>query len=111
MDNWPRSKLPGTAKRIDIDQNGRPWVVNKNGDIFVHDNNKKWQKLPGAAVDIAVDIPGAALIIGTDGKTYLFNGAKQDWDPIADEPDSSAIGAGDGQVWRLTKNNKIYQMQ
>ncbi|QPO12724.1 MULTISPECIES: tectonin domain-containing protein [unclassified Thalassospira] len=104
-------KLPGTAKRIDIDQNGRPWVVNKNGDIFVHDNNKKWQKLPGAAVDIAVDIPGAALIIGTDGKTYLFNGAKQDWDPIADEPDSSAIGAGDGQVWRLTKNNKIYQMQ
>ena len=104
-------KLPGTAKRIDIDQNGRPWVVNKNGDIFVHDNNKKWQKLPGAAVDIAVDIPGAALIIGTDGKTYLFNGAKQDWDPIVDEPDSSAIGAGDGQVWRLTKNNKIYQMQ
>ena len=104
-------KLPGTAKRIDIDQNGRPWVVNKNGDIFVHDNNKKWQKLPGAAVDIAVDIPGAALIIGTDGKTYLFNAAKQDWDPIVDETDSSAIGAGDGQVWRLTKNNKIYQMQ
>ncbi|CAM3470923.1 tectonin domain-containing protein [Thalassospira profundimaris] len=104
-------KLPGTATRIDIDQNGRPWVVNKNGDIFVHDNNKKWQKLPGAAVDIAVDIPGAALIIGTDGKTYLFNAAKQDWDPIVDETDSRAIGAGDGQVWRLTKNNKIYQMQ
>lgn len=104
-------KLPGTAKRIDIDRNGRPWVVNKNGDIFVHDNNKKWQKLPGEAVDIAVDIPGAALIIGTDGKTYLFNAAKKDWDPIVDETDSSAIGAGDGQVWRLTKNNKIYQMQ
>lgn len=104
-------KVSGTAKRIDIDQNGRPWVVNENGDIFVHDNNRKWEKLPGTAVDIAVDIPGAALIIGTDGKTYLFNAAKQDWDPIVDEPDSRAIGAGDGQVWRLTKNNKIYQMQ
>ncbi|MFH1805468.1 MAG: tectonin domain-containing protein [Pseudomonadota bacterium] len=103
-------KLPGTAKRIDIDQNGRPWVVNENGNIFVHDNNKKWEKLPGSAVDIAVDIPGAALIVGTDGKTYLFNATKRDWDPISQDTDSSTIGAGGGQVWRLTKKNEIYQM-
>ncbi|MDP2698667.1 tectonin domain-containing protein [Thalassospira sp.] len=103
-------KLPGTAKRIDIDQNGRPWVVNDQGHIYVHDNNKKWEKLPGSAVDIAVDIPGAALIVGTDGKTYLFNATKRDWDPIAQDTDSSTIGAGGGQVWRLTKKNEIYQM-
>jgi hypothetical protein len=104
-------KVSGTAKRIDIDQNGRPWVVNENGDIFVHDNNRKWEKLPGTAVDIAVDIPGAAVVVGTNGKTYLFNGKKRDWDLIAEDTVSTAVGAGDGQVWRLTKNNQIYQMQ
>ena len=102
--------VPGTAKRIDIDQNGRPWVVNDQGNIYVHDNNRKWEKLPGSAVDIAVDIPGAALIVGTDGKTYLFNATKRDWDPISPDTDSNTIGAGGGQVWRLTKKNEIYQM-
>jgi hypothetical protein len=110
-DGYRWQKVSGTAKRIDIDQNGRPWVVNENGDIFVHDNNRKWEKLPGTAVDIAVDIPGAAVVVGTNGKTYLFNGNKRDWDLIAEDTVSTAVGAGDGQVWRLTKNNQIYQMQ
>ena len=103
--------VAGSAKRIDIDQNGRPWVVNDKGDIYVHDNNRKWEKLPGTAVDIAVDIPGAAIIVGTNGKTYLFNGKKRDWDMIAQDTESNAVGAGGGQVWRLTKNNQIYQME
>lgn len=106
--NW--QGVAGTAQRIDIDQNGRPWVVNDRGDIYVHDNNMKWQKLPGGAVDVAVDVPGAARIVGKDGKTYVFNEMRRNWDAISKDTDSEAIGAGGGQVLRLTKKNEIYQL-
>lgn len=106
--NW--QGVAGTARRIDIDQNGRPWVVNDRGDIYVHDNNMKWQKLPGGAVDVAVDVPGAARIVGKDGKIYVFNEMRRNWDAISKDTDSEAIGAGGGQVLRLTKKNEIYQL-
>jgi len=103
--------VPGTAQRIDIDQDGRPWGGDKKGVTWVHDNNQKWQKLPGSAVDVAADIPGMTRIVGKDGKTYAFNGAKRNWDPISQDTDSQAIGAGGGQVWRLTKTNSIFRLQ
>ena len=79
--------------------------------IFVHNNSHKWQKLPGSAVDVAADIPGAARVVGSDGKVYAFNGTTMNWDPISQDKDSLSIGAGDGQVWRLTKANDIYRLQ
>ncbi|MBE0529446.1 MAG: hypothetical protein IH626_01380 [Rhodospirillales bacterium] len=103
--------VPGNAQRIDIDQDGRPWVVNEQGNIFVHNNNLQWDRLPGAAVDVAVDIPGAAQVVGSDGKVYVFNGTKLNWDPVSQDTDAQAIGAGNGQVWRLTKTNDIYRLQ
>jgi hypothetical protein len=103
--------VPGEARRIDIDQDGRPWVVNARGYIFVHDNNRVWQKLPGAAVDIAVDVPGVARIVGKDGKIYAFNETKRNWDPVSQDKDSLGIGAGGGQVWRLTSKNEIYRLR
>lgn len=103
--------VPGTAQRIDIDQDGRPLVVNEKGIIFVHDNNQKWQKLPGDAIDVAADVPGLARIVGKDGKTYVFNGAKKNWTPIAEDTDSKSIGAGGGQVWRVSKHKSIYRLK
>ncbi|WP_316979440.1 tectonin domain-containing protein [Shumkonia mesophila] len=103
--------VPGNAQRIDIDRDGRPWVVNEQGNIFVHNNNLQWDRLPGAAVDVAVDAPGAAQVVGSDGKVYVFNGTKLNWDPVSQDTDAQAIGAGDGQVWRLTKTNDIYRLQ
>lgn len=103
--------VPGNAQRIDIDRDGRPWVVNEQGNIFVHNNSLQWDRLPGAAVDVAVDIPGAAQVVGSDGKVYVFNGSKLNWDPVSQDTDAQAIGAGDGQVWRLTKTNDIYRLQ
>jgi hypothetical protein len=101
--------VPGTAQRIDIDRNGRPWVVNAKGEIFVHDNNLKWQKVPGAAIDIAADIPGKAVAIDKHGNVFAFNSAKNTWDALVRDKDAEAVGAGDGEVWRVTRTNEIYR--
>lgn len=103
--------VPGTALRIDIDRKGRPWVVSKRNTIYVHDNDQKWQKLPGSAVDVAVDIPGMARIVGKNGKTFIYNTKMQKWDTTSQDTASQAIGAGGGQVWRLTKTNSIFRLQ
>lgn len=103
--------VAGKAQRIDVDQDGRPWVVNNKGHIFVHDNNLKWQRLPGAAKDVAVDARGAAYVVGTSGGVFVFNGTKRDWDRISDDKDSVAIGVGGGQVWRISKTNETYQFR
>ncbi|WP_417827871.1 tectonin domain-containing protein [Thalassospira sp.] len=103
--------IPGTGYRIDIDQDGRPWVVDKNGDMWVHGNDQKWQKLPGQGIDIAIDVPGQARAIDKLGNTFVFDGAKRNWVATSREKDALAIGAGGGQVWRVTKNNQIYRMK
>jgi hypothetical protein len=103
--------VPGTAQRIDIDRDGRPWVVNAKGEIFVHDNSLKWQRVPGAAIDIAADIPGKAVAIDKQGNVFAFNSAKNNWDALVRDKDAQAVGAGGGAVWRVTTKNEIYRFQ
>ncbi len=103
--------IPGTAYRVDIDQDGRPWVVDLKGQIFVHNDKQKWVKLPGSAIDVAADVPGMTRVIGKDGKTYVYNTTKRNWDRISEEAESTAIGAGGGEVWRLTKQYGLYRLQ
>ncbi len=103
--------VPGFATRIDIDQDGRPWALSRKDTIFVHDNREKWQKIPGNAIDVAADIPGATVAIGKHGKTFVYNMGKKNWDTISSDKTAIAVGAGGGQVWRLTKTNDIYHQQ
>ncbi|MDF1749250.1 MAG: hypothetical protein P1V34_10295 [Alphaproteobacteria bacterium] len=103
--------VPGAAQRIDIDQDGRPWVVSAQGDIYVHDNSLTWVKLPGSAIDVAADVPGETRIIGTDGNVYVYNTDKRNWDLVSTDKDTLGLGAGGGQVWRLTKTNDMYQLR
>ena len=41
----------GGAKRITVDNKGRPWVTNNGNQIYRWMNNR-WNRLPGAATDI-----------------------------------------------------------
>lgn len=56
-------KVPGGAVRVDVDQNGIPWVVNAHGDIYKW-KNKAWRKIPGGAYDIGIGAHGTVWIIG-----------------------------------------------
>ncbi|MFC1746659.1 tectonin domain-containing protein [Candidatus Riflebacteria bacterium] len=66
-------KVPGSALRIDVDKSGRPWVVNKNKDIFGYDG-KAFRHYPGKAIDIACGPDGSVWILGIDKIVYKFNG-------------------------------------
>ena len=103
--------VPGTATRVDIDQDGRPWAVDEKGSIWVHGNNQRWQKLPGQGIDVAVDVPGKGTVIDKSGNIFVYDGAKRNWVATSREEDALAVGAGSGQVWRVTKNNQIYRMK
>jgi len=103
--------VPGIASRIDIDQDGRPWAVDEKGSIWVHSNNLQWQRLPGQGIDVAVDVPGKATVIDKSGNIFVYDGTKRNWVATSREEDAQAIGAGGGQVWRVTKNNDIYRLR
>lgn len=100
--------LPG-GKRIAVDPQGNPWIVDFNGNIF-HLVNGSFQQQPGLARDIGVGGNGAVWIIGTNSR----NGSFQVWswtgsswvaDPgSGQEIDVSANGepvvnGSDGKVW------------
>lgn len=60
---------------------------------------------------MAVDARGTAYVVGASGGVFVFNGTKRDWDRISDDKDSVSVGAGGGQVWRVSKSNNPYRYQ
>jgi hypothetical protein len=85
-------QIPGIiGTRIDVDNDGRAWVVDMNKRIFryVPSANPVWQEVPGngAALDIGIgsniqgntSFPGSVFVIGTDKKVYGFNFNTNGW--------------------------------
>jgi hypothetical protein len=61
---------PGGATRIDLDDNGIPWVVNAQNNIFMWDGSA-FKPLPGGAKDIGAG-GGQVWVIGTDPRPGGF---------------------------------------
>ncbi len=73
--SWQRTS--GIAERIDVDQYGRAWVVNRPGMIFRGDGNDNWTQLPGRAVDIGVGKNGEVYVVGAEN--YTLGGVVYRW--------------------------------
>jgi hypothetical protein len=78
------TNISGGAVRVDVENNGNPWVVNSVGEIFKREGNA-WKKLPGRAKDIGIGAEGSVYVIGTTPESggygiYKWNGA--DWTKI-----------------------------
>jgi hypothetical protein len=77
----------GIATRIDVAQNGNPWVVNQNGDVWelIPNTGWVWRGRP-AAYDIGVDRQDGpnpmAYVTTTTGKLMRFN-ANNTWSEVA----------------------------
>ena len=77
-------RVDGGAVRIDVDANGRAWVVNSMNDIYRWLGDH-WKRMPGKAVDIGIGANGSVFIIGTNRTAggygiYHWNGSS--WNPI-----------------------------
>ncbi len=59
--------ISGGAVRIDVDPQGNPWVVNKQGAIWKYANNQ-WKRIDGTAKDIGIGANGTVWKIGTNPK-------------------------------------------
>lgn len=104
--------IPGRARRIDVDDFGRPWVVDDQGSVAVRDNNGNWQTLSLSAVDVAIDLPGRAYSAGKDGMIYGRDTKTGKWSGLSQKGgDIVAVAAGDGQVWSVNAANEIFRLK
>ncbi len=70
--NGGYDNLGGIVERVDVDSQGRAWVINSAGDIFINDGSG-FQKLPGSAIDVGCSSRGDVYVIGsTDRKIYRW---------------------------------------
>jgi hypothetical protein len=68
-------KMPGAAKRIDVDPRGNAWVVNAAHQIFRW-NGSSWETINGSANDIGIGANGSVWIVANDGSIW-------EWHPTA----------------------------
>ena len=75
------TKISGGAIRVDVENNGNPWIINSVGQIFKRNGNS-WTLLPGKAKDIGIGAEGSVYIIGTtaeDGGYGIYKWNGSDW--------------------------------
>lgn len=81
--DWER--VPGGAVRLDVDPQGRPWVINAAGEILRLDGTG-WRRLPGLARDIGIGASGAVWAIGVNaapGGYAIYRWTGSDWDLVS----------------------------
>ena len=102
------STFTGLGRNIDVDPNGRPWVINTVFDVFQFDGTG-WVKRPGVkAQDIAVGANGSVFVGGVDSKPYKWNATSKIWDKLTNAADRVAVEP-DGSVWIAnTSDGKIF---
>lgn len=62
-------KIYGGAKRIAVNPNGTPVVVNDSGQLFEGDGNGGWKAFPGCARDVGIGANGALWVVGCNAVT------------------------------------------
>ncbi|NOZ13037.1 MAG: hypothetical protein GXO69_05240 [Acidobacteria bacterium] len=71
-------RIDGGAVRLDVGPRGAPWVVNKMHDIYRW--NRRWERMPGKAVDVGIGADGSVFVLGTRKipggyEIYKWNGS------------------------------------
>ncbi|MFC1744725.1 tectonin domain-containing protein [Candidatus Riflebacteria bacterium] len=106
-------KHSGNFDRIDVDPAGRPWAVNKQGQIFRLNKDGKWKKLLGSATDIGCGGPGNGVtcVIGKDAKAGGYGIWRWTGSRLLNIPGAAGIRIDvdqKGNPWVITNTNLIY---
>lgn len=100
---------PRNIQRVDVDDQGRPWVLNQEGKVYRLDG-RSWRALESSpALELSVGglSKGGAWLIGLDGELLLL---------AADGAKSQRIAAGaaivasgpNGKPWIATADGSLY---
>jgi hypothetical protein len=111
INRFTHFQYPMKAKRVAVDPNGLPWIVDFDGHIWrATANNGPLTEMPGLARDIAIGRDGVPWVIGTNSRNGSFqvwswNGSAWVADPgSGEEIDVSADGfpvvnGSDNKIW------------
>lgn len=109
--SWRDISFQGRAKRVALDDAGRPWVIGAD-DRISHLTDKGWQSLPGGARDIAVGGNGAAVIADLEGKVRTWNATDKRWEVAAGVLEAVAVAATPGgKPWVLVAEGRLVVSQ
>lgn len=107
---WPNSwiRMSEGVRSLAIGANGAIWRIGtdaEGGNYGIYKlNGSNWNKIPGAAMQIAVDAVGNAWVVQAGGATYRYNpantGIADTWVRMQDLSTNISVGA-DGTVWRV----------
>lgn len=103
-------RVDGTGVRIDVDPQGRPWVINHDDEIFRLENGF-WRRMPGKAKDIGIGADGSVWVIGAEERAggysvYRFNGTG--WDKVPGSARQISVGP-DGEPWVVNRDGDIFR--
>jgi len=106
------SKIPGrSGKRIAVDPKGNPWIVDENGQIWQHSEDK-WTRVKGKARDIAIGPEGSVVSLGrrkTTGGYRLFKWSHKanQWTLVGQGANQVSVGPG-GRVFYVNSYSRIF---
>lgn len=109
-DNRYWKKIGGSAIKIDVDQRGRAWVVNKFGNIYYW-TGSKWAGVSGGAKDVGVGSRGKVWVIGTNRENGGYGIYRRDgssWTKIGGAAVRVSV-CGNGNAWVVNSKGSIYE--
>ena len=106
--NWSKINDNG-AERIAVDRKGNVWTINSRNEIY-QKRGSGWNRMPGAARDIAAGADGSVWIIGTDVRgdgfgIYRWN--DRDWSRVDGAARRIAVDR-DGNPWVVNSKGNIF---
>jgi hypothetical protein len=110
-------KVDGNGVRIAVAPDGRPWIVNRDGQIFRRKTNDltagvdQWELMPGSGRDIGIGADGSVWLVGggdwlSNKALFVWSGAN--WSPVGGS--GIRISAGpDGFPWMVNVDGDIFR--
>jgi len=97
-----------SAVRVDVDENGQPWVVTADGEIVTYDGSQ-WHQLPGLARDISIGPKGNVFAVLQDGSVAIWDKSTNQWQPVKGVADIASVSTGPGaKPWAIDQQGRIF---
>ncbi len=106
LDGFGGFVAEGGALRIDVEPDGRPWVINFDHEIYRLGNDGFWQRMPGFALDIGIGADGSVWAAYYEG-IYRWNGLG--WDNYGGSGSRIDVGP-DGTPWVVGFSDRIFTL-